>query len=142
MAHNLRPCELDSIGFQEAVETMVSRVSTGSKIRFFKQIDSVEGVLTDTKIVYLYRLIQEGLNNILKHARATVVMLEIRKEAEEVWMQLEDNGVGFDSCSQKPGMGLNGMNERAKIIGGTFQLKTVPGEGTRIRIRIPISSNS
>lgn len=139
MAYNLRPFELDRIGFQRAVETMIGKISESSQTRYFRDIDDLEGVVSASSIVYLYRLVQEGLNNILKHSQATVVMLEIKREGGFVRVQLDDNGVGFDPERVHGGLGLNGMRERVKLIGGRLEFKTAPGEGTRIRIQIPIS---
>ena len=138
MAYNLRPFELDRIGFRKAIESMISKISESSSTRYFKDVDELDEVLSSVQLVYLYRLIQEGLNNILKHSRASVVMLEIKKHEGQVLVQLDDNGVGFDSRSVKSGLGINGMNERVKLIGGDFQLTSTPGGGTRIQIQIPI----
>ena len=141
MAYNLRPFELDRIGFKKAVEAMISKISDSSGTRYFKDIDELDGVLNNTALIYLYRLIQEGLNNILKHAEASVVMLEVKREGDRVRLQLDDNGKGFDPSGARVGLGLSGMEERAKLLGGEFQLASAPGEGTRIRIVIPLSDH-
>ena len=138
MAYNLRPFELDRIGFHKAVETMIEKISESSQTRYFKEIDEVVELLSDADLVHLYRLIQEGLNNILKHAEASVVMLEIKREDTQVRVRLDDNGVGFDAGNPSSGLGVNGMMERTSLIGGTFHLSTSPGEGTRILIQIPL----
>ena len=137
MAYNLRPFELDRIGFKKAVETMISKISETSNTRFFKEVDDLSGVLPAKSQVYLYRLLQEGLNNILKHAHATVVMLELKVEPHRVTVQLEDNGVGFDRETPSGGLGLGGMRERAKLMGANLTITSTPGEGTQIRIEIP-----
>ena len=142
MAYNLRPFELDRIGFKKAIETMISKIAESSSVRYFKDIDALEGVLTSTALVHLYRLIQEALNNILKHSNASVVMLEIKIEKAQVRVQLDDNGNGFDTRIHKAGMGLNGMEERAKLIRGKFHLTSAPGEGTQIRILIPTQTSA
>ncbi len=137
MAYQLRPFELDRFGFQEAVESMVTKIAESTGKRYFKDIDELEGVLSSSALVYLYRLVQEGLNNILKHSDATVVMLEIKHEEKRVRVQLDDNGRGFSLDAARGGMGLNGMRERARLLGGQFHLNSAPGEGTRIQILIP-----
>jgi signal transduction histidine kinase len=137
MAYNLRPFELDRIGFKKAVETMVSKISESSETRYFKDIDELDDVVSSETLVYLYRLLQEGLNNILKHSDASVVMIEIKKDENHVRVQLDDNGLGFDMSIPRTGLGLRGMEERVKLIGGTFRLTSAPGAGTQIRIQIP-----
>ncbi len=138
MAFNLRPFELDRIGFKNAVEAMIDKQSQSSESRYFRDIDELEGVLPSSSLVYLYRLVQEGMNNVMKHAKATMVLLEIKVEEGHVRVQLEDDGVGFDTKKPSAGMGLGGMEERVRLIKGSFALSSVPGKGTRLRILIPI----
>ena len=138
MAFNLRPFELDRIGFKNAVEAMIDKLAQSSDARYFRDIDDLEGLLPDSALVYLYRLIQEGMNNIMKHAQSTMVLLEIKVEDGCVRLQLEDDGVGFDTKKPSSGMGLSGMEERVRLINGTFHISSVPGKGTRLRIEIPV----
>lgn len=137
IAYNLRPFELDRIGFKKTIETMMTKISEGSETRYFKDIDDLEEVLPHTALVYLYRLLQEGLNNILKHAKASVVMLEVKSHKDYVHIQMSDNGVGFDPSHIRKGLGLAGMEERTRLIGGAFKISSNPGEGTQLAIRIP-----
>ncbi len=138
LAYHLRPFELDRIGFRKAVEMMIDRTADSSKIRFFREIDDLEDVLPIQSLVHLYRLIQEGLSNIIKHAKASVVMIEVKKENECVRVELDDNGIGFNPDSFSSSMGMNGMRERAALIGGEFSLCTALGKGTRLRVYIPL----
>jgi signal transduction histidine kinase len=95
----------------------------------------------DTEMI-LYRFTQEALTNTLKHSGAERFRLSIIKSYPMIILRAEDNGIGFDTQigrNNKRAFGLLGMRERASLVGGTFRLRSRPGEGTRIRIEIPLS---
>jgi len=98
----------------------------------------VEGevLLTPAEEASLFRIAQEGLNNVVKHARTTTAVLRLHL-AEPYWMEVEDRGAGFDTQQAigRGRMGLAGMRERAAVIGWSFMMESAPGEGTRIRIQ-------
>ena len=85
----------------------------------------------------IYCIIQEGLTNIQKHAKATLVILKGRQGAEGITVVLQDNGQGFRSENRHPGFGIRGMQERTQILGGDFTVQTTPNEGTSLQIVIP-----
>ena len=90
----------------------------------------------------LYRFSQEALTNTLKHAGAKHFRLSIIKSYPNIIFLAEDDGDGFDgqfAGSDQPSLGLLGMRERAHLLGGTFQLRSKAGEGTRIRIEVPLA---
>jgi len=88
----------------------------------------------------LFRIAQEGLNNIIKYADASSVNLHIIDKEDEVYLVLEDNGKGFEESKAKPnrGMGLQNIRERAKLLNGRAEIHSTPGQGTVIEIHIPI----
>jgi signal transduction histidine kinase len=89
----------------------------------------------------LYRIVQEGLTNITKHAQATCVQLSLRRTPERLCLELSDNGVGFDPSQNTTGFGLQGMAERIRAVGGTFRLKSQAGAGSQIAFEIPYTSS-
>jgi signal transduction histidine kinase len=87
----------------------------------------------------IYRVAQESMHNTLKHARATRIDLRLDHSQDAVWVEIRDNGVGFDPTSSFPGhLGLHSMRERAIRRGGTFQIESDAGKGTRIRVELPL----
>ncbi|HKZ85583.1 MAG TPA: GAF domain-containing protein [Anaerolineae bacterium] len=91
----------------------------------------------------LYRIAQEALNNIVKHARASRVDVRLELADGSVRLEIGDNGVGFDPKGEFPGhLGLRSMRERAEKAGGTLAVESAPGQGARIRVRIPVNRNS
>ncbi len=94
--------------------------------------------------INLYRIAQEALNNVYKHAKATCVDMILEKREDNVVLIVEDNGTGFDpgaTASQgvDDGLGLLSMRERASVAGGTLEIESSPGKGTTIFVRIPIA---
>jgi len=95
-------------------------------------------LLMETKHA-LYRVAQEALHNIVKHARASKVELRLARQANEIILEVRDNGKGFDPAGPFPGhLGLRSMRERVTKIGGTLLIKSVPGQGTCVEVRMPI----
>jgi two-component system NarL family sensor kinase len=89
--------------------------------------------------VGLYRIAQEALTNIARHAEAQRVTMELVTTPEQVRLSIEDDGQGFDPAEVPPGhYGLIGLNERARLLGGTLHLKSCPGMGARIEVTVPL----
>jgi signal transduction histidine kinase len=93
----------------------------------------------------VYRLAQEALNNVAKHARAGHVDVVLERDAEHVSLIIEDDGVGFDPSNVEAagsGLGLIGIRERAALIGGHLEIESAPGRGTTIIVRAPAGAHS
>jgi len=87
----------------------------------------------------LLRIVQQAVDNALKHARANSIRIELAFIKKEVRLQIIDDGKGFDVRKARPGVGLIGMRERAREIGGKFVVKSKPGKGTRVEVTVPFS---
>src|SRR5437588_2031630 len=91
----------------------------------------------------LYRIAQEALHNIVKHARASMVILRLAGEANEIILEVRDNGRGFDPAGSFPGhLGLRSMHERATKVGGTLTMDSLQGQGARVEVRLPVEPGS
>jgi signal transduction histidine kinase len=145
LAWELRPSALDDLGMTEAIGAFVSEWSRHYDVA----ADFRSGMLLDERLphdteTHLYRITQEALNNIAKHAFANhvTVLLELREQ--NLILIIEDDGRGFDATEIiKPresgkGLGLLGMHERASLIGGDVEIESEPGSGTTIYVRVPI----
>jgi PAS domain S-box-containing protein len=136
----LRPPGLDELGLLAALKEHVSQVGRRAELAV-----SVTGVepqprLTPTQEIALFRIVQEALNNIVKHARAGEARVSLRQNTHAIVLSITDNGVGFDTTA-KPimggyGMGTTTMRERAEAIGGRLQLQSAPGRGTRVTVEL------
>jgi PAS domain S-box-containing protein len=118
---------------RERLETVERRA--GVEVEF-----SVEGEGKPSPEVEegLYRIAQEALNNALKHAHADSVRVRLRLAADSVELEIRDDGRGFDPAESTGGLGIPGMRERARALGGEFGISSAPGEGTAVRVRIPL----
>jgi len=141
ISHNLRPFELDRFGLTQAVDSMIERVSNSFSLRLSSNLDDINGLLsTDTETV-LYRIVQEGLNNIVKHADATEARVTLKRLGDEVALTVEDNGRGIETGNgvKNNGFGLVGIQERARMLGGSCTVSSWPGQGTIVTVRLVVS---
>ena len=116
--------------------------STGVAIEFSDEMPSLSSEIDPELSLCLYRIVQEALNNIAKHARARHVEIILERRSDQVSLIVEDDGVGFDFAEmdgERRGFGLLGMQERAALVGATVQIESAPGEGTTIFVRTPTS---
>ena len=142
LSHELRPTILDDLGLLPALQFLAEGVAarTGLDIR----VDStIEGRLAPHVETALYRIMQEGMTNITKHAAATHVHLQLWHEGGRVHSLLRDDGAGFavaqvvDRTGPR-GLGLLGIQERLEALGGTLQITSAPGQGTTLQITLPV----
>jgi signal transduction histidine kinase len=88
----------------------------------------------------VYRIAQEALQNVVKHAGATNARLRLQTHGDTITLEVEDDGQGFIQTTNQTGYGLPGMRERAELLGGTLEVKSYPGQGTLLRLRFPAST--
>ena len=139
MALLLRPSMLDDLGLVSAVEWYAREVSRSSDIEVEVTAENVSETLPDPLMVGIYRVVQEAVNNAQRHAHAKNVMVELKQTGVAVQVQIKDDGTGFDGKRTR-GMGLLGMEERVKRLGGTLTIDSQPGAGTTVRAELPLHS--
>jgi PAS domain S-box/PAS domain S-box/PAS domain S-box/PAS domain S-box len=142
LVRELRPTALDDLGLQSALTSHVKAWSKHSGVRAEFHASGMEkDRLTPEIETTLYRIVQEALNNVAKHARASKVDILIERRADSVSLIVEDNGVGFDPAkihgAGNGGFGLTGMRERAALASGTVVIEARPGKGVTVIARIP-----
>jgi signal transduction histidine kinase len=141
IAQNLRPILLDHLGLTEAIKHLFETISTVASIHATISLDKIDNLLDKESEINLFRIIQESLNNIIKHSQATEAELRIIKETKKIHIIINDNGRGMNKSSSgnitDSGLGLVVMTERIKMLGGTWQLDSTSGNGTTIIIDIP-----
>jgi signal transduction histidine kinase/ligand-binding sensor domain-containing protein len=137
-AYNLRPPEIDRLGLTRAIESLVDRFNRLPAIEFTRDLDQIDSAFDDDGKAHLYRIVQESLNNIVHHSQATKASLIIKLEAKAVRIEINDNGRGFDASANgnHPGLGLPGIAERARLLGGKAEIRSAPGRGARITVLI------
>jgi signal transduction histidine kinase len=146
ITHGLRPYQLDRFGLTQAIRATVSNASTNSQILFASRVEDVDNVFDKDSEIHVYRIVQEAINNVIKHSGATEAAVVIKNRAH-VSLSIRDNGRGFefDAASafqaREFGYGLSGISERVRILRGTLTIDSNPGEGTSLNIEIPILRN-
>jgi two-component system, chemotaxis family, CheB/CheR fusion protein len=145
LAWELRPSTLDLLGLAATVESFVQEWSKHFSIPAeFHTTDLADACLSIESETNLYRIMQEALNNIYKHAEASRVAVMLEKRDKNVALIVEDDGKGFDpneASSAGQGIGLISMRERASLTGGTLEIQSEPGAGTTIFARVPAHLN-
>ena len=137
-SHELRPTMLDDLGLVPAVEFLIQGVSKRSRLRVTMH-SSLTGRLPPPFETALYRVVQEALTNITKHARATHAHVLFERDGILLRCLIEDNGIGFDvpqtlEIGGPKGLGLLGIRERANAIGGSIRIISAPGRGTKVQV--------
>jgi PAS domain S-box-containing protein len=141
LARGLHPSVLDDMGLAAAVRRHVSDYSEAFGIMVELRLEAIaHDPLPPLVQTTMYRIVQEALTNVARHARARMVGVEFRRERSMCELLVRDDGVGFDAGAtlvEASGLGLNGMRERVALLGGSVEIESTPGHGTLIRARIP-----
>jgi signal transduction histidine kinase len=143
ISYNLRPFQLDRLGLTKAIEGIVRTASAASATSFSLELDNIDDVFPEDLRINFFRIVQESLNNIVKHARATEMSIQVKRTADQVLLTIRDNGRGFTpgnakSESERGGFGVIGMAERARVLGGEFSVQAAPSRGAVVSVRIPL----
>jgi len=138
ISHDLHPYQIDHLGLTRALEAMIDNASQSSAATFERKLDSTDDIFSGEGAMNLYRIVQESLNNVLKHSGATHVHIQLERDVREILLCIEDNGRGFRLGTANGGLGLRNITERVRILDGTLNVDSRPDEGTRIQVTIPI----
>jgi signal transduction histidine kinase len=134
----LRPSSLANLGLAATLETYLSELAARSSLNITFRI--CPPMLSDRGDLTVFRIVQESLNNVIKHAHAQNVVVEVQPYGANILVLIRDDGDGFDPTKTKPNThGLTGMAHRVEVPGGSFEIQTVPGLGTSVVASFPIS---
>lgn len=149
LLHQLRPALLDMLGLVDSLRELKRQWCAHNPETSVQLVlnDEFEG-LSEMINITVYRIVQEALNNISRHAHASAVVVQLSRERDEaamtdtLWLSVEDNGRGYNPEQQaEGGLGLLGMRERAIAVGGEFSSRSAPGHGTHIDVRLPLKQS-
>ena len=144
IAYNLRPYQLDRLGLTRALETMLRKTADSNSIKFKVEIEDIDGVFEKDSEINIYRIVQESVGNILKHAEATEARVTVKNGGGEIEITIQDNGRGFNTEATplgepgRGGFGLFGISERVRMMRGQHVINSVPGEGTTLTIKFDL----
>ena len=141
IARGLRPPELEDVGLAAAIRSHVRNQFEHADLEVELELEDVGDALDSEERLAVYRIVQEALSNVLRHAGADRVGIDLRRDAGRLVLEVEDDGRGFDPEWMRnggsPGLGLVGMEERAHLIGAELEVRSEPARGTTVRIAIP-----
>ena len=139
LINDLRPAALERLGLVGALEALAEESAARGGFRIATELE-IDGELSGEEERVVYRLAQEALNNVVKHADASAVQLGVGLSGSAARILVEDDGAGFDPGEPGAGRGLLGMSERVEILGGELDVRSAPGEGTRLEALVPVGA--
>jgi PAS domain S-box-containing protein len=139
MSRSLVPHTLNDLGLTESLIELISSINRLQSLQItFSHQGFEEKLLADNKQLMIFRIVQEQLNNIIKHSGATEAMVNLSINNNNAVLTIKDNGQGFDLKSLKKGLGFTNIRNRAELFGGQAQILSAPGEGCLIKVSIPV----
>ncbi|MBX9604486.1 MAG: GAF domain-containing sensor histidine kinase [Bryobacteraceae bacterium] len=137
LARRLRPPTLDQLGLEIALRQLATDLQAGGDLRVELDLESPDTPLRQEWDITLYRIAQEALTNIVRHARAQVATVELHYYPDKIRLCVRDSGRGFEEAAVTAGLGLLGMRERATMLGGSLAVRSLVGHGTVIEVEVP-----
>jgi PAS domain S-box-containing protein len=139
LSRSLTPPALGDLGLVESVKDLCDGIKTTQvfTIRFYHKHFNERFLEHDTKLM-LFRIIQEQINNIIKYACASIILIRLTTERGQLELVVSDNGRGFDPATARKGLGLNNIINRAELFNGKAEIKSTPGQGSTVTVTVPI----
>ncbi len=140
LAWQIKPAPLENLGLAAALKSVCGEWSARQGIEFECEVNLEHQLPTEAE-ANLYRIVQEAVNNAVKHAKPNWIGVTLASTSGTVIMSIEDDGIGFDQegiDGKRKGFGLQGMRERAALVGGKFEIESQPGAGTTVLVRLPV----
>lgn len=136
IARELRPEALDDLGLVNALISLCSRLASQGGLRIERQLEKVPGISPGLELV-IYRVAQESLTNVVRHAHASEAAVSLATTANTATLSIADDGRGLPPDLPTRTAGISGMRERARLVGGSLEIESQPGEGTTVRLEVP-----
>jgi signal transduction histidine kinase len=142
LSRSLMNPSIDDLGLMDAINDLIDSVNATKKIFVkLKMASNLEQVLSPYNKLMVYRILQEALNNAMKHSNASNVLIHIKKKEKNIDIIVKDNGIGFNIATVKKGMGLKNIQNRVYLVNGHLKIDSAPGNGCTLDIQIPLSKN-
>ncbi|MBO3098922.1 tetratricopeptide repeat-containing sensor histidine kinase [Gelidibacter pelagius] len=141
ISQGLYPATLERLGFTAAIEDLINELDENTEVFFTLELENTDKLITNDKALHLYRILQEALNNVLKHSEAKAVFVSIENITNTLIMTIKDNGKGFDynrALNTSKSLGMKSVMERSKIISAKLEVESNSSKGTQLVIKLPI----
>jgi two-component system sensor histidine kinase UhpB len=144
LAHRLHPAAIEQVGLVPALQQLASEMSRAAGLTIDVRLPPDGPRLPADRTLALFRIAQEALANAIRHAQASRLSLAVEATAEGLELRIEDDGQGFDPAAmgRTSGMGLVGIRERARLAGGRVTIRSRPGFGTLVAVRVPAGAGA
>ena len=142
ISRDLYPFQLKELGITKAIEHTITQIDENTTLFISSDIDNIDNVFEKDEEVNIYRIVQESLSNIIKHAKAEASKVSIKKLADKIIITIKDNGVGFDfnnKYKETNSLGLKTLLERTKFLSGQMKIQSKKGDGTLIEFTFPVA---
>lgn len=141
LSRSLMDPSLGDLGLVDSIKDLIESIHLTQRIKIdFVADGNVDAVLDENQKLAVFRIVQESLNNVLRHARASKLFISIALSGDQLLMTLKDNGIGFQQDALKRGAGLKNIQNRIYLINGTLQLQSQPNEGCTITLQFPVKT--
>lgn len=140
ISYGLRPYQIDLLGLTQSIKSLVSETFDAANIQYTLNVDDIDSIKDQEMQINIYRIVQECVNNIVKHANATATNISVKITNAYLQIVITDNGTGFDIEKAHTGFGLKGIKERLHILNGTIQFTLLQPTGVNIAIQIPVKN--
>ena len=138
LAHRLHPAAIEQAGLSVALTQLADEVTRTSGVRVEVELPQPAPLLSRDASLALFRIAQESLRNVVRHSGAQSAALSLRESDSTVELTITDAGKGFDQVNgSRAGIGLVGIDERARLVGGSARVRSAPGQGTSVTVRVP-----
>jgi PAS domain S-box-containing protein len=147
LAHNLRPLHIDQFGLTGVLADLAEQVGESAHIEIERRLENVDDLFHGEDATHIYRIVQESLNNLIKHSKATRGKVSVERDLHCVRVRIEDNGRGFDKNAiaalrrNRTGIGLTSISERVRMLGGLVNVDSAVNKGTRLLIELPVPTS-
>lgn len=139
LSRQLSAPRLGKISLEDSIDDLLNSLNGSAAVYFTKDLSGIAGLtLEKDQYICLYRIVQEHVNNIIKHANATCAHIELALIGSAIHLTITDDGIGFIPKEDSRGIGLNNMSTRAESLNGTFKLESTPGQGCKVHVVIPV----
>jgi signal transduction histidine kinase len=143
ISRSLVPASIGDLGLIESIQDLVESVKATKKLKLqFRRDEQIDELLDHKRKLTLFRIVQEQVNNVLKHSGASNLLIELKREEEWICLSVSDDGIGFDQATlrAKKGNGLSNIISRADLFNGMVKIDSAPGKGCRLTVHVPIAN--
>jgi len=138
ISHRLAPSIDEKVSLEEKIKTVVNTMNVSKDLTVHYHFQKFEEIIKADVQLAMFRILQEQFSNIVKYANASLVDITVQKRNGDIFMSIQDNGIGFDAEVRRNGLGLENIKRRVQVFNGNFNIQSSPGKGCKLDIEIPV----